>query len=79
MVLFGSVAAQQSTFVSAVLQDAGGNLAKLSKIIDQHKDLLKKYPHGEFAATVMFQLAELHAQKSNLQFQQFMTAYEKEL
>jgi len=79
VVTIGPVAAQQSTFVSAVLQDAGGNLAKLTQIIEQHQDLLNKYPRGEFAATVMFQLAELHAQKSNLQFQQQMTAYEKEL
>ncbi len=79
MAFMGLGLAQQSTFVSAVLQDAGGNLTKLNKIIEQHQDLLAKYPHGEFAATVMFQLAELHAQKSNLQFQQQMSAYEKEL
>jgi TolA-binding protein len=78
-IFFRPMLAQQSTFVSAVLQDAGGDLDKLSKIIDQHKALLDKYPHGEFAATVMFQLAELHAQKSNLLFQQQMAAYEKEL
>ncbi len=71
--------AQESSFVSAVIQDAGGNLDKLEKIINQHESLLKKYPNGEFAPTIMFQLAELYEQKSTLVFQKQMDEYEKEL
>ena len=70
---------QESNFVSAVIQDAGGDLDKLNKIIDEHESLLKRYPKGEFAATIMFQLAELYEQKSSLVFQKEMAAYEQEL
>lgn len=71
--------AQESSFVSAAIQDAGGDLTKLENIIHQHESLLKKYPNGEFAPTIMFQLAELYEQKSTLVFQKEMEKYEKDL
>ena len=71
--------AQESTFVSAVIKDAGGDLDKLDKIIREHEALLNQYPDGEFAPTIMFQLAELHEQRSTLKFQKAMEQYEKNL
>lgn len=76
---FSHAYAQESSFVTAVIQDAGGDLLKLDKIIKQHESLLKKYPNGEFAPTIMFQLAELYEQKSTLIFQKQMDEYEKNL
>ena len=70
---------QESTFVSAVIKDAGGDVQKLDKIISEHENLLNQYPNGEFAPTIMFQLAELYEQKSTLEFQHAMEQYEKAL
>ena len=60
------VHSQESKLVTAIIQDVGGDLDKLDAIIKQHEGLLGKYPQGEFAATIMFQLAELYEQKANL-------------
>ncbi|MBD3383693.1 tetratricopeptide repeat protein [candidate division KSB1 bacterium] len=73
------VCAQESKLVTAILMEAGNDLEKLSKLIEEHEKLLKKYPHSDFAATVMFQLAELYEQKSNLAFQHEMAQYELNL
>ncbi len=74
-----SAVAQQSSVVSAMIQEASGNVEHLNKIIDEHEHLLKKYPHNEFAPTVMFQLAELHSQRSDILYSQKMEKYEHQL
>ncbi|HPG40343.1 MAG TPA: tetratricopeptide repeat protein [bacterium] len=71
--------AQESAFVSAILKETGEDLVKLSEIIREHETLLQKYPKGPFASTIMFQLAELEAQKSNIIYQQEMRLYEEDL
>ena len=73
------VHSQESKLVTAIIQDVGGDLDKLDAIIKQHEGLLGKYPQGEFAATIMFQLAELYEQKANLNFNREMADYEKAL
>ena len=73
------IQAQESSFVTAVVKDAGGDLEKLEKIINEHESLLLKHPHSAFSPTIMFQLAELYEQKSNLNFSQEMTEYEAAL
>ncbi len=75
----GPSPAQESSLVTAILQEAGTDLAKLSKLINEHESLLKRYPDSEFSATVMFQLAELYEQKASLSFQNKMAEYEQEL
>ncbi|MBN1541070.1 tetratricopeptide repeat protein [candidate division KSB1 bacterium] len=75
----GSAQTQESTLVSAILREAGSDVEKLSKLILEHESLLLKYPKSDFAPTVLFQLAELHQQKSVLIFQQEMIAYEEAL
>jgi len=71
--------AQESAFVSAVINETGEDLNKLNDIIKEHESLLQKYPKGPFASTIMFQLAELYAQKSNLVYQQDMRLYEENI
>jgi cellulose synthase operon protein C len=71
--------AQESAFVAAVLKDAGQDLDKLNRIIEDHERLIREYPKAEFAATVMLQLAELHERRSTLLYQKAMAIYEKEL
>ena len=75
----GPIFAQESELVTAIIQDVGNDLVKLDAVIAEHTKLLAKYPKGDFAATVLFQLAELHEQKSNIIFSQEMAAYEKAL
>ena len=53
--------------------------ARLNTAIDENEKLLKKYPDAEFAPTVMFQLCELYARKSDLEYQQKMNDYEQAL
>lgn len=65
--------------VSAMLEEAAGDIEVLDDIIQEHETLLQKYPQGEFAPTLMFQLAELYYERSQLLFQQEMAQYELEL
>ncbi len=71
--------AQESAFVAAVLKEAGQDLNKLNRIIEDHERLVREYPQAEFVPTVMLQLAELHERRSSLLYQKAMTVYEKEL
>ena len=64
--------------VSAMLEEAAGDITLLDTIISDHQDLLNRYPDSEFAATLMFQLAELHYERSQLEYQQAMAQYEAE-
>lgn len=52
---------------------------RLLEAVDQHKTLLENYPNSEFAGTVLFQLAELYARLSRLDFSRSMAKYEQEL
>ena len=70
---------QESAYVSAIIQEAGEDLGRLDEIISEHETLLQKYPKGPFASTIMFQLAELYAQRSQISYQQAMEAYEKNI
>lgn len=71
--------AQESSVVSAMLEEAGGNIEALDQIIHDHEALLNKYPDSEFAPTLLFQLAELHNERSQLVYQQALAQYEKKL
>ena len=53
--------------------------ARLNTAIEENEKLFKKYPDAEFAPTVMFQLCELYARKSDLEYQQRMNEYEQAL
>ncbi|MBN2412293.1 tetratricopeptide repeat protein [candidate division KSB1 bacterium] len=77
--LISGINAQESAFVTAVINETGEDLNKLDTIINEHKALLQKYPKGPFASTIMFQLAELYAQRSNLVYQQDMRLYEENI
>jgi len=77
--LIPGVKAQESEFVTAVINETGEDLTKLDTIINEHKSLLQKYPKGPFASTIMFQLAELYAQRSNLVYQHNMSLYEENI
>ncbi len=70
---------QESAFVSAIIKETGEDLVKLGEIIKEHQALLEKYPKGPFASTIMFQLAELEAQRSNVIYQQEMRLFEENL
>jgi cellulose synthase operon protein C len=72
-------AQDQSAFVAAVLREAGQDLDRLNKIIEDHERLIREYPTAEFVPTVLLQLAELHERRSTLLYQKAMTIYEKEL
>ena len=71
--------AQESAFVAAVIKEAGQDLEKLNRIIDDHERLVREYPKAEFVPTVLLQLAELHERRSMLFYQKAMSVYEKEL
>lgn len=65
--------------VSAMLEEAAGDITVLDELILDHESLLKKYPDSEFAPTLMFQLAELHYERAQLLFQQDMATFEDQL
>jgi TolA-binding protein len=72
-------AQDQSAFVAAVLREAGQDLDRLNKIIEDHERLIREYPTAEFVPTVLLQLSELHERRSTLLYQKAMSIYEKEL
>lgn len=71
--------AQESSVVSAMIEEASGDIAVLDEMIQDHESLLNKYPKSEFAPTLMFQLAELHYERSQLVFQKEMATFEQKL
>ncbi len=75
----GSAQTQESAFVAAVIREAGQDLDKLNRIIEEHERLVREYPKAEFVPTVLLQLAELHERRSMLLYQKAMSVYEKEL
>jgi len=74
-----AAAQDQGAFVAAVLREAGQDLDRLNKIIEDHERLVREYPTAEFVPTVLLQLAELHERRSMLLYQKAMAVYEKEL
>ncbi|MBN1996530.1 tetratricopeptide repeat protein [candidate division KSB1 bacterium] len=74
--LAGFARSQESPFVAAALLDVNGDMEKLDKLIEQHENLIRKYPNDEFAPTILFQLAELYQQKSSIEFQTAMEEFE---
>ncbi len=74
-----TVIGQESAYVNAIIQDTGEDIGKLDAIISEHETLLKKYPQGPFASTIMFQLAELYTQRSQINYQLQMQQYETDL
>lgn len=74
-----AAAQDQGAFVAAVLREAGQDLDRLNKIIEDHERLVREYPTAEFVPTVLLQLAELHERRSMLLYQKAMSVYEKEL
>ncbi len=79
LALTGSLDAQESSVVSAMLEEAGGDITILDDIIKEHATLLNKYPDSEFAPTLMFQLAELHYERAQMAYQQQMSHYEEQM
>ncbi|MBN1465276.1 tetratricopeptide repeat protein, partial [candidate division KSB1 bacterium] len=73
------VQAQESSVVAAILEEASGDITILDELLSEHEALLNKYPNSEFAPTLMFQLAELHYERSQLVFQKEMATYEEQL
>ena len=71
--------AQESSVVSAMLEEAGGDIFILDDIIEEHAGLLNKYPNSDFAPTLMFQLAELSYERSQIAYQQQMQNYEEKM
>ncbi len=71
--------AQESSVVSAMIEEASGDISLLDEMILDHETLLNKYPKSEFAPTLMFQLAELHYERSQLVFQQEMGTFEQKM
>jgi len=71
--------AQESQIVSSILEKSGDNYDELLSTIREHEALLDRYGDSDFAPTVMFQLAELHARKAQLEFERKMAKYEQEL
>ncbi|RPI03306.1 MAG: outer membrane protein assembly factor BamD [Calditrichaeota bacterium] len=51
----------------------------MNRIILEHETLLNKYPDSEFAPTLLFQLAELHYEQSQLVYQAEMSRYEEQV
>jgi cellulose synthase operon protein C len=77
LAMCSTLAAQESSVVSAMLEEAGGDLFILDDIISEHAGLLNKYPTSDFAPTLMFQLAELNYERSQIAFQNAMPRYEE--
>ena len=63
MLVSSRVSAQESSVVSAMLEEASGDITVLDELIGEHESLLNKYPSSEFAPTLMFQLAELYYER----------------
>lgn len=79
LVFAGGVKAQESSVVSAMLEEAGGDITVLDDIIREHEGLLNKYPDSDFAPTLMFQLAELYYERSQMAYQNDMRNYEQKM
>lgn len=79
LVLTSGTQAQESSVVSAMLEEAGGDITVLDEIIKEHEGLLNKYPDSDFAPTLMFQLAELYYERSQMAYQAQMADYEQNM
>lgn len=79
LILSGCLQAQESGVVNAMIEEAGGDLEHLQQIINEHEQLIQKYPDGAFVPTVMYQLAELYSERSRLLYEQEMELYESQL
>ena len=55
------------------------NYDNLLKTIKHHEHLLAKYPNESFVPYLMFELAELYANKSQYEFKQKMKKYDEEI